>query len=587
MNAPNSGLKNDERVLLGAKMQVRVALLEIHRLLPGGLIETVDLLSPGSEPIVLLDRKLSESVCRFSTFLAWVIPLPHCWRLSGNPVTIPEVAQLSGPEIVREIVQHLGGRTAEGEIRWWLAEYFPSFYKSLASVARLRHQQMLAGVDAKAGKAVYELQAPFAKCRARLEERGEVAPDELTDEEQSEGFVQAYVWFNLRPTDKILMPGGNLVLGRVVLGQSMWRLETLGAEKLGRLRKEFEDHLGKLVRFSGERIDDLAAQMASKIPPADLSIVPPRLLEDPIQLSVNASRFSTSPGVSREAAEGATWRATQEAYLDDHIPALGGKTPREAARDLLLRPKLIETLKQRVRRMDEMNLSSGGTLDLNWMLQELDLHEIIFDPPPFRPPPPDRNPVGVPMPETEESSEAEEYPVDPNRPPAPRLPPGPLGLADAADRLEKALNLFETFAEAEAELAASGSMLLPELDELTTDVLTDHDYAFALPFFVQTWFALVPLGCRAPEINYEDFEAAYRENFRRFMDSTKSNSPRKMESVIRKSAEPDFMIAAIGGVVEAMTKVPKEFQPSLEGTPVILAIIKTLGETLAEALRAK
>ena len=42
-------------------------------------------------------------------------------------------------------------------------------------------------------------------------------------------------------------------------------------------------------------------------------------------------------------------------------------------------------MKQRVRDCDEQNLETGRNHDVNWMLCELGLSEILFDPPPKRP----------------------------------------------------------------------------------------------------------------------------------------------------------------------------------------------------------
>lgn len=188
-------LKNDERVLWRAKMQMRIVLLEVHKVFAGGRVEAVDLLSANPVPMILQDRSLAGMASRFSTFLTWVFPLPHYWRLSGTAATIPDVAQFSPPEIVREIVRHLGGPLTEAEIRRWLAEHFPRFDAALQAVSRLRRRQMLTGMDAKWGKAVYELRAPFAQCRKRLDALADVEPDDLSDQEQDEGFVEAREWF--------------------------------------------------------------------------------------------------------------------------------------------------------------------------------------------------------------------------------------------------------------------------------------------------------------------------------------------------------------------------------------------------------
>jgi hypothetical protein len=580
-------LKNDERVLLRAKMQTRIALLEVHRVFAGGRIEAVDLLSASPAPMILQDRSLAGMATRFATLLSWVFPLPHYWRLSGTAVMIPEVADFSAPEIVREIVRHLGGPQTDAKMRRWLAEHFLKFDTAQHAVSRLRHRQMLASLDAKFGKAVYELRAPFAQCRDLLEAVPEVSPDDLSDAEINEGFAEARVWFDAAPKTRHLMPpGGQLVLGRVLLGQSLWRLETMGAEKLSRLRAQFERQLGERVRFSAERVDDLAAQMSANEPAVDESLAPPRLLENPRQIALTSSRIpALPPDMSPKDAESELMRAAERGFLDDTIPALDNHTPREAARDPALRPKLIQMMKLRVRSQDERNLETGRTDDINWLLRELNLDEIIFEAPPWRPPP-------AGMADAENNfSELPQFAgragADPHRPPAPRLPDAPLELEAAGGRLQTAMDLFATAAEAEDELVASGATILEDAEELTRDSLMEHDFCFAIPFLLQIWFAVVPCGCRAPEINFADLEATFLANLRQLDICAQAGSPKQMEAFFQSGPQPALMLALLGAFLEAASTAPKKLRPALEAQPVILALLKSVVETLDGALRRK
>jgi len=580
-------LKNDERVLLRAKMQMRMVLLEVRRILAGSRIEAVDLLSPNPTPMIFQDRSLAGTAARFSTFLTWAYPLPHYWRLSGTGTTIQDVAQLTAPEIVREIVRHLDGPLAEAEMRRWLAEHFHRFNAALQAVSRLRRQQMLAGMDAKSGKAVYELRQPFAQCRERLDMVQEVEPDDLSVEEQNEGFAELREWFDPQPGAKHLTaPGGRMVLGRVLLGQSLWRLEAFGAERLARLRQLFEQQLGERVRFSGERVDDLGARLAAKESTGDQSLVPPRLLENPDQISLATSRtLALPPGVSPKDAEQELMRVAERAFLDDHIPALDNRTPREAARDPALRPKLICLMKQRVRSHDERNLQTGRTDDINWLLRELELTEIIFDAPPWRPPP-------APLPnEVDNWSEPADFDgktgVENNRPPAPPLPDAPFDVDEATERLQKAMDLFDTAAEAEEELVASGATLLEDAEELARESLTENDFCFAIPFLLQTWFALVPRGCRAPEMDFDDLEQTFESNLHQLHACAEAATPKKLESFFQGGSQPGLMLVLLGSFLEAANTAPKKLRPSLAAQPVILALLKSTVEKLDEALRRK
>jgi hypothetical protein len=65
------GLNNDERVFLRAKMQVRVVLLEVHRVLDEQRVEGIDLLAPEAPPLIFADRSLAARTPRFATLLTW------------------------------------------------------------------------------------------------------------------------------------------------------------------------------------------------------------------------------------------------------------------------------------------------------------------------------------------------------------------------------------------------------------------------------------------------------------------------------------------------------------------------------------
>jgi len=71
--------------------------------------------------------------------------------------------------------------------------------------------------------------------------------------------------------------------------------------------------------------------------------------------------------------------------LSWHGPALDNKTPRAAASDPALRPQLLLWMKFWISQTDRRNLETGRNDDTNWMVRELGLTEILFEPPPPRP----------------------------------------------------------------------------------------------------------------------------------------------------------------------------------------------------------
>ncbi len=167
------GLKNDERVLVRAKMQMRVALIEVRCVLDNQRIEMVDLISEQPKPFIVRDRSFAATVGRFGTFLCWIYPLPHYWRMHGTGIGMPEFESFDAREILLEIVRHLGGPLDEPGMRAWLAVNFVRFDESLHEVGRARHRMMLEGLEGKfadVGKArAAELAKPdFALIPTRL-----------------------------------------------------------------------------------------------------------------------------------------------------------------------------------------------------------------------------------------------------------------------------------------------------------------------------------------------------------------------------------------------------------------------------------
>jgi hypothetical protein len=385
---------------------------------------------------------------------------------------------------------------------------------------------------------------------------------------------------------QLAAPGGQVLLGRVLLGPSRWRLETMGAEKLSRLRRQFEVQMGRLVRFSSERVDDLGTRLTLQEPAGGQALVPPCLMKNPAQFQLATSRVAAlPPNVSPADALQAILRAAERAFLDESVPALDNRTPRAAARDPVLRPKLVQLMKQRIRGNDEHNLQTGRTDDLNWMLQELGLTEIIFDAPPRRPPPKPQSD------RDEDWSGAADFagPAgrENHRPPAPPLPAEPLDVEEAIRRLHHAMNWFSTAAEAEAELAASGATILDDAEELTLDCLSENDFDLAISCLLQVWFALVPRDCRAPKINYEGLEQTFRSNLQQMVFCIQDKTPKKLEAFLKSSPQPDLILALMGEFMKTVHQAPPKFRPSLNSQPVILALLKSVMEQLDAALGRK
>lgn len=574
------GLKNDETVLMRAKMQTRIGVIEVHRVLDRERIEVVDLLAPEPSPLIIQDRTLATTAVRFTVLLGWFHPLPHYWCLSGTLVEIPDWDKFEPVEIVTEIVRHLGGPTTTREMRLWLTENLVRFNEALQATALAVQKRRFAGLDVEFGKATYRLEGSFEACRQSLDALPKVHPDNYSDRERQEGFVEARVLFDESAPASTAAEQGEEVLGRVLLGRSQWRLEAMGAGRLERLRNRFESQLGDRVRFVSEQRDDLSSTIRGQQAKFDESLVPAKLVDQESRIIFTSRRVPVSPmQESPKDAEAEFLRAQDRAFLEDHIPALDGRTPREAARDPGLRPKLIRLLKGRIRGTDERNLRTGRSDDANWMLRELGLDEITYEPPPWRPPPKgekEREEPGTSFP----SGASEVNPVD-----LPPLPDEPLSAKEASDRLTAALEPFDSLEEILAAMPEDSMALIDAIANVFSEILAPSSRAFLIPVLVRIWLAMVPRGYPGPRIELRRLVETFRNEDNKLAEIADKGPETILADYLGDGPQPEMVKVLAASVLMSATKAPKALRPVKDDQLTLIAILKAFVKEIDEAVR--
>ena len=448
-----------------------------------------------------------------------------------------------------------------------------------------RRKLMYAGTELQFGKALYELKAPFGQCREMLDMIPEVEPGELSAADRDEGFAEARAWFDAEP-ELHAEAGTKVLLGRILPGTVALAARSRGLEALGPAPPAFESRLAGQISFTGERVDDLGSQMSAKMPAFDSNTVPPRLLEKPPEVLVSAVRQAVSSSEISPANSISEFLAAQDrAFLDSDIPALDGHTPREAALQPALRPKLIRLLKDRVRSTDEQNLANGATYDNNWLLRELGANEIVFEPPPYRQPRPKIN--DLPRVPIEDFDEEADDPVDVDFSHLPPPPPiaGEWEDEEAGRRLDEGLEPFETVQDALDELVASGSTILDDAMELVGDRLDETASAALVSSLIKAWFAFVPKGCRAPEIDFESLGLRFDAELKGVIRALQTPTEREFVSYMEDSPQPAMIMMLVAGTMDLFISGPKDARPKMQYQPVILAMLKAVVAELDQALR--
>jgi hypothetical protein len=193
----------------------------------------------------------------------------------------------------------------------------------------------------------FELLAPRDEVARRLESiEGSQGPD------QDGGDT---VFTITKPGNAKHREWDNTVTGRIVLMATRLRTETNSTRRADALRASVETHLGRAVRFrlrTEANTKDLIEQARASAAAAPRSVKDPMPPETVAAMRAYRERHMT-------------------AWLDDSIPALGGLTPREAARLPRARSKLEVLLKEMER--SEARLSVDEQIDVQRLRAALGL----------------------------------------------------------------------------------------------------------------------------------------------------------------------------------------------------------------------
>jgi hypothetical protein len=368
-------------------------------------------------------------------------------------------------------------------------------------------------------------------------------------------------------------------MGRILLGQTHWRLEALGAGRLARLRERFEQLMGQRVTFKGERRDDLGARLRMNEPKFDPALVPPSLLRDTPQLAVTSSRVAAPPGtVPSDAVAAGIVHDREQGILDEPIPALENKTPRAAASDPALRPQLLRWLKFWISQTDRRNLETGRNDDTNWMVRELGLTEILFEPPPPRP-------RLAPSREAADEDE-EDLPPYLSLPDPPALPNRPWTKPEAAELMDRAIKAFSPLSDAPGYFSGLQYPLFADLNDILGEVLKDEEMTCL--FQAASWVVLcyAPRGTRPPEVFLEGLEANLTRRVKEVAGRSTTKLDKAFTGWLERSCQPELLTMILALTLEWLEKAPPELQARGEAQSLLIAALAAVVDTLDEAARS-
>lgn len=370
-----SGLNNDERYMARYRCRALPGLLEVQNVLDNTRIECVDILDPERGKFIVFDRSTASRANRFDTLLTWLVHYPHFSRVDGSGVHLDR-------NFIQQFLKEMRKRSkaslrddSDMAVRRHLACNYGEAFELIASLGREMQENILSTLDVHHCRAYYRIKSSQTEIAAILDNKPDFSPDEDREAEPDDPpGSQYYSWMRLGEAKRLerYMPSvfrhktpedGIGSLGTVRLSTDEFMLETFTRQKFDFAKKLLKKYFGRDLAFLKEEVINLAQQAFERS-------------QDPTREPEEPSQSTVPPEVEKQLIE-QFHRRHYEKFLDETVPMLKGLTPRQAAADPKNRPLLIDLMKLHMRNLDDQSRKQGVRLEIDWVLNELGLHELL------------------------------------------------------------------------------------------------------------------------------------------------------------------------------------------------------------------
>ncbi|HOX03732.1 MAG TPA: hypothetical protein P5555_15805 [Candidatus Paceibacterota bacterium] len=397
-----SGLNNDERVMTQCRRKSFAAVLEVQRIVDDVQTICQDMHAPESAPFTVFDRTLAGGALRFSRFLGWIAPYPHYYRVAGLAVMIPHLTFDVWWGIIQDLFQKAAAQ--KPGLAWsdFLMGRFASLIALNQQIVIEHRRQMIESMDMNQCAAEYRLAGDAQPIIAVLDAKPECSRQSEEEQPGSEPAPLAHwTWFQQGESEAFVQapvpsaahspltaPEPKRILGSLRLYSDRLVLSTFTKRRYEFLRPLLEKWLGSHVVFEKETVVDLARKYLEEQEAREaLEEAQGPSEEEPVGADAEPGDDSALDGSPQDAASAVPEeerhhvleQALRNHYtrlLDDAIPALENQTPRAAAKNPDLRPRLVRLLKDHIHQIQINNQRDGTRLNLDWVLDELGVPEL-------------------------------------------------------------------------------------------------------------------------------------------------------------------------------------------------------------------
>jgi hypothetical protein len=387
------GLNNDERVMARYRRDSRVTVIEVQRHLGPESTLCVDVFEPERAPFVVMDRTLPSRVVRYARLMGWLTHGAHFSRLTVPAFEVPGHIWDAWESRVRTEHASAAAAAPGPSIRQFLSLNFRRGVEWIHELTSEFAARLFENADLNQCLAAYRFTVPEPEVEALLRAKPEFSPAEA---DESDRFAKPLALFRWLRTGDVAATepetaealhfessvNGVPILANVRLYADRLVLETFSKAKHRQAREWLEDRLSDKLAFEEESFYDLAKRAQDRRrEQATINAAQAVLFKDaeagaetrPVNTEAEAP---VPPDPHQLAALRQGHEQACQKLLDAPQSELEGLSPRQAAGEPRLRPRLVDFMKRLIHRQELRNLEEGTNLSLDPMLEALGLSEL-------------------------------------------------------------------------------------------------------------------------------------------------------------------------------------------------------------------
>ncbi|MCK4983855.1 MAG: hypothetical protein KAS17_13080, partial [Victivallaceae bacterium] len=334
-------------------------------------IECIDLFDERRGKFLLLDPAIVEAdMPRFTRVISWLEHYPVFVRLETHSQVLPDTCSHEYVDIIKQSAKAKPYCDAEFSEKQYMLENFKEVSQLPVEICKRQRHEMLSSIDLKTCIAVYDM----GKNRKKILKIISSLPDFSENLDMAGTGEQYFDWLRLGKSKAIEndMPEAFRhdnnsehigILGNIILKGNSLLLETRSEQKFEFARQMAQEYFGDMITLEKEAVQDIAKELEKEdhaLDYADNDLdneeIPPEIYQEVMHKFMDEHYHK---------------------FIDESIPLLDGHTPRKAAKMPVLRPKLLNLMKEHIHNNESLARDKDKEpYDLSWMLDELGLEEL-------------------------------------------------------------------------------------------------------------------------------------------------------------------------------------------------------------------